>query len=42
MAVASLSLQNLARNYGKVRAVDDLSVEVPDGEHQAAPCGTPR
>jgi ABC-type sugar transport system ATPase subunit len=31
MAVASLSLQNLARHYGKVRAVDDLSVEVPDG-----------
>jgi multiple sugar transport system ATP-binding protein len=31
MAVASLSLQNLARHYGKVRAVDDLSMEVPDG-----------
>ena len=31
MAVASLSLQNLARHYGKVRAVDDLSVEVPEG-----------
>jgi multiple sugar transport system ATP-binding protein len=31
MAVASLSLQNLARHYGKVRAVDDLSVEGPDG-----------
>src|SRR3954452_7161883 len=31
MAVASLSLQNLARHYGKVRAVDGLSVEVPDG-----------
>jgi multiple sugar transport system ATP-binding protein len=31
MAVASLSLHNLARHYGKVRAVDDLSVEVPDG-----------
>src|SRR4029078_6521577 len=31
MAVASRSLQNLARHYGKVRAVDDLSVEVPDG-----------
>ena len=31
MAVASISLQNLARHYGKVRAVDDLSMEVPDG-----------
>jgi multiple sugar transport system ATP-binding protein len=31
MAVASLSLQHLARNYGKVRAVDDLNVEVPEG-----------
>ncbi|MBM4409073.1 MAG: ABC transporter ATP-binding protein [Chloroflexi bacterium] len=31
MAVASLSLQNLARHYGKVRALDDLSLEVPEG-----------
>ncbi len=31
MAVASLSLQHLARHYGKVRAVDDLNVEVPEG-----------
>jgi multiple sugar transport system ATP-binding protein len=31
MAVATLSLQHIARHYGKVRAVDDLSVEVPDG-----------
>ncbi len=31
VASASLTLQNLARHYGKVRAVDDLSVQVPDG-----------
>ncbi len=31
MAVASLSLRNLARHYGKVRAVDDLDLEVPEG-----------
>ena len=31
MVVASLSLRNLSRHYGKVRAVDDLSLEVPDG-----------
>lgn len=31
MAVASLSLRHLARHYGKVRAVDDLDLEVPDG-----------
>ena len=31
MSVASLSLRNLSRHYGKVRAVDDLSLEVPDG-----------
>ncbi len=31
MAVASLSLRNLERRYGQVRAVDDLSLEVPDG-----------
>ena len=31
MAVASLSLRNLSRRYGSVRAVDDLDLEVPDG-----------
>src|SRR5688500_10906507 len=31
MAVASLSLRHLERRYGPVRAVDDLSLEVPDG-----------
>ncbi len=31
MAVASLSLRHLARHYGKVRAVDDLDLEVPEG-----------
>ena len=31
MVVASLSLRHLARHYGQVRAVDDLSLEVPDG-----------
>jgi multiple sugar transport system ATP-binding protein len=31
MVVASLSLRNLTRQYGPVRAVDDLSLEVPDG-----------
>ena len=31
MVVASLSLRNLTRHYGRVRAVDDLSLEVPDG-----------
>jgi multiple sugar transport system ATP-binding protein len=31
MVVASLSLRHLARHYGSVRAVDDLSLEVPDG-----------
>ncbi|MDQ3127774.1 MAG: ABC transporter ATP-binding protein, partial [Chloroflexota bacterium] len=31
MVVASLSLRNLERRYGQVRAVDDLSLEVPDG-----------
>jgi multiple sugar transport system ATP-binding protein len=31
MAVASLTLRHLARHYGSVRAVDDLSLEVPDG-----------
>ncbi len=31
MVVASLSLRNLARRYGPVRAVDDLDLEVPDG-----------
>ena len=31
MVVASLSLRHLARHYGPVRAVDDLSLEVPDG-----------
>jgi ABC-type sugar transport system ATPase subunit len=31
MAVASLSLQHLARHYGKVRAVDDLDLEIPEG-----------
>jgi len=31
LVVASLSLRNLARHYGHVRAVDDLSLEVPDG-----------
>ena len=31
MPVASLSLRNLARHYGKVRAVDDLDLEVPEG-----------
>jgi ABC-type sugar transport system ATPase subunit len=31
VVVASLSLRNLSRHYGNVRAVDDLSLEVPDG-----------
>jgi multiple sugar transport system ATP-binding protein len=31
MVVASLSLRHLERHYGQVRAVDDLSLEVPDG-----------
>jgi multiple sugar transport system ATP-binding protein len=31
VVVASLSLRNLERRYGQVRAVDELSLEVPDG-----------
>ena len=31
MADISLRLENVSRHYGKVRALDDLSLEIPDG-----------
>ena len=31
MADIALRLENVSRHYGKVRAVDDLSLEIPAG-----------
>jgi ABC-type Fe3+/spermidine/putrescine transport system ATPase subunit len=32
MSNASVRLQNLSRRYGKVQALDDLSLELEDGK----------
>jgi len=31
MSVPAISIQNFTKRYGKVTAVDDLSLEVPKG-----------